>query len=101
MPLIVLARQAHKNCDSSDLLEATRQTQFLLLKEQHKFRCLRSFLSLSGDADVPEGQPGAIYDQFVCLFREMAIEYILTGIVFKAELHIFLVMKSGFFVFNF
>ena len=45
---------------------------------------------------VPEGQPGAIYDQFVCLFREMAIEYILTGIVFKAELHIFLVIKSDF-----
>ena len=48
---------------------------------------------------VPEGQPGAIYDQFVCLFREMTIAYILTRFVFKAEL--FSGDKIRFLVFNF
>ena len=37
-------------------------------KEQHKYQYLRWFLSLSGDAVVPEGHPGATYDQCVCLF---------------------------------
>ena len=68
IPLIVLACRPRE----LRLIGSTRSysVDTIPAKEQHKYRCLKWFLSLSGDADVPEeGQSGAIYDQFVCLFR--------------------------------
>ena len=61
--LIGMPHTRSAGSEKSRLIGSTRtySVDIIPAKEQHKYRCLRWFLSLSRDADVHEGQPGAIH----------------------------------------